>query len=278
MSFNKKMMSSSNKMMSSSNKTKSLVKPFVQGFETIDDPFSTSPEPTKAEEEEEAAKAINNLRSHGVMIVKKKDDLTTLQNDLKRIVKILDDTAETAPEYQHVLNQACDCQDLLTETENDLEFLWRKYTSIALGYVYYSSFLPCSIFADLEPQQAHNSKTEGAALSMLPDGPGWWYPWFTSNEPRILPCREAQVADHNNQKQRWSVFITLTSIEIKLFSLASCLFLHVWCDVAVCLCMCLGVVKIVVTPTPEILRASLPRFFFSALRKQELFPSPAPPA
>ncbi|KAG2168453.1 hypothetical protein JADG_008192 [Aureobasidium aubasidani] len=130
---NNKMMSSNNKIKSSNNKTKSFVKPFVQGFETIDDPFSTSPEPTKAEEEEEAAKAIANLRSHGVMIVKKKDDLTILQNDLKRIVKILDNTAETAPEYQHVLNQACDCQDLLTETENDLEFLWRKYTSIALG-------------------------------------------------------------------------------------------------------------------------------------------------
>lgn len=178
MSSNNKMMSSNNNIKSSNSKTKSLVKPFVQGFETIDDPFSTSPEPTKAEEKEEAAKAINNLRSHGVMIVKKKDDLTTLQNDLKRIVKILDDTAETAPEYQHVLNQACDCQDLLTETENDLEFLWRKYTSIALGYVYYSSFLPCSIFADLEPQQGviltpyHNSKTEGAAFSMLHDGPG----------------------------------------------------------------------------------------------------------
>lgn len=188
MSSNKKMMSSSNKMMSSNNKvkssnskTKSFVKPFVQGFETIDDPFSvnqdTPLEPTKAEEEE-AAKTIANLRSHGVMIVKKKEDLTTLQNDLKRIVKILDDTTETAPEYQHVLNQACDCQDLLTETENDLEFLWRKYTSIALGYFYYSSFLPCSIFADLEPQQGviltpyHNSKTEGSAFSMLPDGPG----------------------------------------------------------------------------------------------------------
>ncbi|CAD0048162.1 unnamed protein product [Aureobasidium pullulans] len=38
MSSNNKMMSSNNNIKSSNSKTKSLVKPFVQGFETIDDP------------------------------------------------------------------------------------------------------------------------------------------------------------------------------------------------------------------------------------------------
>ncbi|CAD0055546.1 unnamed protein product [Aureobasidium pullulans] len=133
MSSNNKMMSSNNNIKSSNSKTESLVKPFVQGFETIDDPFSTSPGAHQGRGGgggRQGHQQPSLSRRHDRQ---EKDDLTTLQNDLKRIVKILDDTAETAPEYQHVLNQACDCQDLLTETENDLEFLWRKYTSIALG-------------------------------------------------------------------------------------------------------------------------------------------------
>ncbi|CAC9895994.1 unnamed protein product [Aureobasidium pullulans] len=42
MSSNNKMMSSNNNIKSSNSKTKSFVKPFVQGFETIDDPFSVN--------------------------------------------------------------------------------------------------------------------------------------------------------------------------------------------------------------------------------------------